>query len=560
MSLLSACFFCTRRKSDISHHSVVCPSMKLPQQVLKWDLRPATVYDFVRAFCALLPSAPSTGAPVTLSSKEDKEDELEQLRVGAEEIADLSASGAYKPCVSSGAFLNFFKPGDMLSPARTVAVRPASFRAFYAFDCFLSKVLSQRACPRPLFLSFCFACLSCATPSHVTRAADVCFLDFSPSTVAISALLLSISRGTASSSPCDKFHEDVLDIACVEAVVGGSDSEAKGSVSLQRVLDCIQLLGSKLSERYPAVASAAAAAAARVARYGGLVDKEVMASVEVASAGGAPGIKQSGTITPLPAGVRPKGRRCSTPTGVEGIMHIEMAAIRDASSVGGEEKAGDGRDGAKGAAPVRNGGTGAGKCGNDEVKTDAGMKQARPSAFKQTRHGASAEAVGGGESGNISGGKRSRAGSFAFSDEDIAFARASKKTKGQATVSLQSSTTAVSVAAAADGKTTKTGAPRVVLGGASWQPFKSTTSAGRSPAGTAGATLSIAGDGGKSNRKRSAEVLGHCARGSGFGVPPPRLTQAARVSQHPSPVSEMSAPSMTATVPTTNTSIFTAPG
>ena len=92
-------------------------------QVLNWDLRPVTVYDFVRAFCALLipgagsmassasasaSAAPGTcrghsepnakpsvavGAAVTLQAKEDKEKELERLRKGAEDIADLASFG-----------------------------------------------------------------------------------------------------------------------------------------------------------------------------------------------------------------------------------------------------------------------------------------------------------------------------------------------------------------------------------------------------------------------------------------------------------------------------------
>ncbi|CAN0453174.1 unnamed protein product, partial [Hapterophycus canaliculatus] len=83
-------------------------------EVLNWDLRPVTVYDFVRAFCNLLlpggvvrepssPSGPSSaaaataaasgsfGVAVTLQSKEEKEKELDRLRVGAEDIADLAS-------------------------------------------------------------------------------------------------------------------------------------------------------------------------------------------------------------------------------------------------------------------------------------------------------------------------------------------------------------------------------------------------------------------------------------------------------------------------------------
>lgn len=77
--------------------------------MLNWDLRPVTVYDFVRAFCnLLLPGGESSGASgsssagtgssgvaVTLQSKEEKEKELERLRVGAEDIADLASFGGW---------------------------------------------------------------------------------------------------------------------------------------------------------------------------------------------------------------------------------------------------------------------------------------------------------------------------------------------------------------------------------------------------------------------------------------------------------------------------------
>lgn len=83
-------------------------------KVLNWDLRPPTVYDFVRTFCALLVPGAGGGAPndqlseqqqqqqplkpvvaVTLQAKEEKEKELERLRFGAEDIADLASFGAF---------------------------------------------------------------------------------------------------------------------------------------------------------------------------------------------------------------------------------------------------------------------------------------------------------------------------------------------------------------------------------------------------------------------------------------------------------------------------------
>lgn len=62
------------------------------EQVLNWDLRPVTIYDFVRAFCDLIP--PASGTPTSLGTRRD-ESEVDELRVGAEEIADLSTCGKY---------------------------------------------------------------------------------------------------------------------------------------------------------------------------------------------------------------------------------------------------------------------------------------------------------------------------------------------------------------------------------------------------------------------------------------------------------------------------------
>lgn len=102
--------------------------------MLNWDLRPVTVYDFVRAFCALLvpgarskssaAAAAAAGTPlsqpqprpsvgVTLQAKENKEKELERLRIGAEDVADLASFGAFFFLLTSGslfAFLSFISP------------------------------------------------------------------------------------------------------------------------------------------------------------------------------------------------------------------------------------------------------------------------------------------------------------------------------------------------------------------------------------------------------------------------------------------------------------------
>lgn len=65
-------------------------------QVLNWDLRPVTIYDFVRAFCAILPAVRAAAwSPSSSSSREEDREDMEQLVDGAEEIADLSSCGAF---------------------------------------------------------------------------------------------------------------------------------------------------------------------------------------------------------------------------------------------------------------------------------------------------------------------------------------------------------------------------------------------------------------------------------------------------------------------------------
>lgn len=64
-------------------------------QVLNWDLRPVTIYDFVRAFCSLLPAARAAKCSSSSSSRDQDREDMGQLVVGAEEIADLSACGAF---------------------------------------------------------------------------------------------------------------------------------------------------------------------------------------------------------------------------------------------------------------------------------------------------------------------------------------------------------------------------------------------------------------------------------------------------------------------------------
>lgn len=62
----------------------------MPRQVLNWDLRPVTIYDFVRSFCDLLSTR--TGSSTTMRQGRG---DVKELRIGAEEIADLSACGEF---------------------------------------------------------------------------------------------------------------------------------------------------------------------------------------------------------------------------------------------------------------------------------------------------------------------------------------------------------------------------------------------------------------------------------------------------------------------------------
>lgn len=59
-----------------------------------------TIYDFVRAFCAILPAARAVACSPPLSTREEDREDMEELIDGAAEIADLSASGACGVCLS----------------------------------------------------------------------------------------------------------------------------------------------------------------------------------------------------------------------------------------------------------------------------------------------------------------------------------------------------------------------------------------------------------------------------------------------------------------------------
>lgn len=331
-------------------------------------------------------------------------------------------------------------------------------------------------------------------------------MDFLPSTLATSALLLSVSRGTTSSNCSPSLsrrtsYADVLD-TCLRGVLAAeaaspfaagaaaaadtdtdatdvdtdtdadtSSSQAEGDnrevACLRRVLECVELLGSSLAKRYPAVAAAAASAAEGIARYAGFplpasggvgaaaVAAAATATTAVVAAGGSgngggmSGVNKPPKVSTTPVAIA-KSRRCSTPTGVEGIMHIEMDAIRSGSgggngnsnsnsdvpvqqqppsaneALGGKCSGGGGDDPTSVAmdtaghgAPAAVAATTTATATSNQPQQQEQGRRRRPTPFATAAAAASTaprQRVG-----------RVRGGSFSYSDEDIAFARASKR-------------------------------------------------------------------------------------------------------------------------------------
>lgn len=435
--------------------------------------------------------------------------------------------------------------------------------------------------------------------------------------MAISAILVSVSLGTSSSSSTDTdagpeaggvasssssssssaaSHEHVLETFCSAddfADSSGNPVEAAAAKLLRSILDCVRLLERHLADEYPTVASAASHAADRVARYAGIADEPrprgsatgndvrvgggsggegaaVNAAVASDGAGGAAaglaGRKKLAVgSSKIAAAGQAKSRRCSTPTGVEGIVHIEMAAIRNSS--------------------VDNGGGGLAGGGARE-SVGAVHEPAKLSSLDKSA--AAGVGVGGGE-GKSTQQKHPRpapcatrpcgGGSFPFSSEDVAFARAAKRRKKLVgataaraaaaaagavattvvvapTAAMPAAATSEAAAAVATTTTTKktvvvqtaSGLGLTLRGGAaasssSWQPFSSASlwRSAKTGLGSGGGSGTIGGAGrvgvgvgtlaGSSllcSRKRAAEALGHCENGSGFGAPAPRVPKVAR--------------------------------
>ncbi|CAN0299215.1 unnamed protein product [Ectocarpus sp. 12 AP-2014] len=434
-------------------------------KVLNWDLRPGTVYDFVRAFCALLvqgegsshaAAASASGGggasvSVSLQAREEKKEELERLCVWAEDIADL-----------------------------------ASF--------------------------------------------DVRFVNFLPSTLATAALLLSASRGggggavaTAAASLRPTSHAEVLDVcwkgpAEADAASDGAAGAAvdgcggTGVASLRRVLECVKLLGSSLAERYPAIASAARSAAEGVARYAGLPVPSGTSSVPLRR---EPAGRKRAAQAATPPVVAVKGRRCATPTGVEGIMHIEMdtlrrdeAGLQQQQHQPSEHKPRGGGDGASAGsvgagAPVRGEGLAPGR--SVHVKQEQ-RRHRRPTPIITAAAGAANNSEAGQPQHQHQHNTRARAGmrgsssSFAYTDDDIAFSRATKQKRAAATATAAAMAAITSASAAVSPRATAVDAGDDMNG----------------PVAAGSALMSC------NIRKRSAEALGHCESGSGFGAPAAR--------------------------------------
>lgn len=376
-------------------------------------------------------------------------------------------------------------------------------------DCTIRYAVSDDVGCNHSLLWVCF-------PSFASIRTDICFVDFMPSTLAISALLLSVSRSDPSATTS---HEDMLVACCgiadADGVPSGCavSSASFASCSLQRVLECVRLMGSSLADRYPAVGAFADLAAEHITRYAGWEADDDCTSAAVPES--ATKLRAACTVEEKQPGAT-KGRRCCTPTGVEGIMHIEMAAIRNASGGGGGKASDDvagaavpaKRPAAQQPSSIRGGGV-LGLQGTSP-------KHARPTpisaAGRPPRRVSSCTAAPAAAAAPVA-----RQRSFSFSDGDIAFVAvaANKKKLASAAGDVQAATSTGGGALMGAGAT----GLKTNCGFSAWNPFSSAAAvAGQ------GGTMSLAG------RKRSAGALGHCESGSGFGAPALRVQKAARIS------------------------------
>lgn len=349
------------------------------------------------------------------------------------------------------------------------------------------------------------------------------FVDFLPSTLATSALLLSVSHNpcpvsvTSTKPPASSAivitHEDVLDTSC---------RTVAGIPSLQRVMECVRLLSLSFSQSYPAVAAAAQVASARVTRYanrptavGGGIDAVLpQATVGAGIAGAA---RSSVSNTPESSVAPAKGRRCCTPTGIEGIVHIEKSAIGNArSSV--EEQGGSGRLSNRGQPKPANlvGSSGVSAVIGEEGKT---AKHTRPTSCS-TRA------------------SRARVGSLSRRDEASVLAGTSKRNKRPAEVSVSAGSrqetradestvrkhgrqASIEVSIVRKHQQKRT---RRIVGRGSFKSMVESSSV--CPiSGAVGKEDSSSSSTFLRSCKGSTEALGHCESGSGFGAPETRSSK-----------------------------------
>ncbi|CAM9985939.1 unnamed protein product [Ectocarpus fasciculatus] len=232
--------------------------------------------------------------------------------------------------------------------------------------------------------------------------------------------------------------------------------------------------------------------------------------------------------TATPPVVAVKGRRCATPTGVEGIMHIEMDTIRgdeaglqqrqQQQQLPSEHKplrGGVGASAAAAAAAASVGSKGLALAGAVQVKQEQQQQQQRrhrrptpiitAPAGAANNHGAAGQPQHQHHTRARSG---RRGSSFAYTDDDIAFSRATKQKRAAAAA------TAAAMAAVTSASSAAASSPRATMVDAGGDMGGAVAAGAGAGAGAALMSCNI--------RKRSAEALGHCESGSGFGAPAAR--------------------------------------
>ncbi|CAM9455053.1 unnamed protein product [Choristocarpus tenellus] len=281
-------------------------------KVLKWDLRPVTVYDFLHAFLLLLSNIRCKIFPTSISSIRAGHDENDgrhcyQCSCSKYEQGDGRVNTNSSPIDQENEDKKF-NVGEA-----PVLVGPNKANLEEDGDSFKSKQFSELRNGVEEIVEMC------RFESH--------FIQFPPSVQVLASLLLFISHNVSSGVS----HDDVLQ-ACHEI----------GINSLDCIFACLKLLGPALAERYPPTISSAAKAATIAAASGqeGRTTHPVeddlggsgvlpaadgvghTATTGDGSSNGKVPIQVSSCSPQLAVGT--KAHRCSTPTGVDGIHQIEM--------------------------------------------------------------------------------------------------------------------------------------------------------------------------------------------------------------------------------------------